>query len=248
MAGYEFDFRGVKVLVTGGSSGIGRGIAAAFAAAGADVTITGRAADAGAYEADLSAFEYLSYDQAETGAAARLAGEFDRLDVLVNNAGASLPGGRDEWEPDVFEQAVRINLIGAYRTAEAFRDLLAASSHDGGSAIVNLASMSSYFGISAVPGYGAAKAGVVQLTKTLAVSWAQRGIRVNAVAPGLIRSNMTAGMEEVEDLWRPMIDRTPMARWGDPEDVAWPVLFLSSSAARYVTGQTLPVDGGYSVA
>ena len=248
MAGYEFDFRGAKVLVTGGSNGIGRGIASAFAEAGADVTITGRAEGADAYDADLSAFEYRRYEQTEAGAASALAGAFDRLDVLINNAGASWPGGRDEWEPDVFEQAVQINLVGAYRTAEAFRELLGASEQDGGAAIVNLASMSSYFGISMVPGYGAAKAGIVQMTKTLAVSWAERGIRVNAVAPGLIRSNMTAAMEDMEDLWKPMIDRTPMARWGDPEDVAPPVLFLSSSAARYVTGQTLPVDGGYSIA
>ena len=148
----------------------------------------------------------------------------------------------------MFEESGQINLFGAFRLATACRKKLAASALEGGASVVNLASMSSYFGISIVPGYGAAKAGIVQMTKSLAVAWAAGGIRVNAVAPGLIRSNMTAPMENIEGLADAHLARTPMARWGEPDDICGPVLFLASPAARFITGQTLPVDGGYSIA
>jgi NAD(P)-dependent dehydrogenase (short-subunit alcohol dehydrogenase family) len=177
-----------------------------------------------------------------------LARPLPSLDVLVNNAGANLPGGKSEYEPDVFEESVRINLFGTYRMSAACRAKLAASGLDGGASIVNLASMASYFGITAVPAYGAAKAGIVQMTKTLAAAWAKDGIRVNAVAPGLIRSNMTARIQALPEYTRKDFERMPLGRWGTPEEIAPAVLFLASPAARYITGQTLPVDGGYSIA
>jgi len=242
----EFDFGGRHVLVTGGTSGIGAAIAASFHRAGAEVTITGTRPTAADYDADLSPYRYRSLRLTDRDALDALPGELETLDVLVNNAGQTLPGGRNEWEPDVFEDAVAINLSGAFRLAVAFKSRLVASSLPGGGNIVHLASMSSFFAVPMVPGYGAAKAGIVQLTKNLAVAWAGEGVRVNAVAPGLVESNMTSVMKGIEALEGPQLARTPLGRWGQPEEIAPAVLFLASSAAGFVTGATLCVDGGYS--
>lgn len=247
-ASVTFDFSGCRVLVTGGSSGIGSQIAADFLCAGAGVSITGTRPKASDYDVDLSAYDYHPCRMTEPDDIARVAGAMPALDVLVNNAGANLPGGRNEWQPEVFEEVVAINLFGAFRMAVACKKLLGRSAIEGGGSIVNLASMSSFFAVPIVPGYGAAKAGVVQMTKNLAVAWVHDGVRVNAIAPGLIESNMTAVMKGVEVLEKPHMDRTPMGRWGTPKDVSPAILFLSSPAARFITGQTLPVDGGYSVA
>ena len=248
MTGVVFDFAGAHVLVTGGTSGIGNSIAHAFAGAGARVTITGTRSDAGDYEADLASFTYHRCRMTEATDISTVASALDCLDILVNNAGQNLPGGRSEYDPEVFEETVTANLFGSYRMAAATRDLLAASHVEGGASVVNAASMASFFGIEMVPGYGAAKAAIVQLTKTLAVAWARRGIRVNAVAPGVVETPMTAPMMPIEQMTAPLLARTPMARFARPEEIAPAVLFLASPAARYITGHTLVVDGGFSIA
>lgn len=245
--GLTFEFDDTAVLVTGGTRGIGHAIAGAFRDAGASVVITGTRASADDYDVDLTGFTYRRCRMTEPDEIDALASSFDALDVMVNNAGANLPDGRDEYEPDVFDEVVAINLTSAFRLSTACHGLLAASDHEGGAAVVNLASMASYFAVTMVPGYGAAKAGVVQMTKNLAVHWADDAIRVNAVAPGLIETDMTTPMMAFDEITRPILERTPLARWGTPDDMAGPVLFLCSDSARFVTGQTLPVDGGYSV-
>jgi NAD(P)-dependent dehydrogenase (short-subunit alcohol dehydrogenase family) len=241
----SFDFSGTRVLVTGGSNGIGLGIAQAFARAGARVVITGTRAVAAEYDHDLSAFEYRSADMRDAETLDALASSIDSLDVLVNNAGANL-AVRNEWNPEVFEEAVRINLFGAFQLAVRLKDRIAKSSIEGGGSVLNIASMSAYVAVPLVPGYGAAKAAIVQMTKNMGVAWAKENVRVNAVAPGLIESNMTAVMKGIEALEKPEMDRTPMGRWGTPDDIAPAYLFLASPAARFITGQTLCVDGGYS--
>jgi len=240
------DFSGCHVLVTGGSNGIGLGIAGAFADAGAEVTITGRRPTATDYEHDLGAFRYQSVEMTDTAALDTLAASLGRLDVLVNNAGGNLVM-EDEWKPATFEKAVSLALFSSFRLAVGTRALLAASAIEGGGSVLNMASMSAFRAVPLVPGYGAAKAALVQVTKNLAAAWARDNVRVNAVAPGLIESNMTQIMKGT-DLEKPELERTPMGRWGTPEDIAPTYLFLASSAARFITGQTICVDGGQSVA
>ncbi|MFY7838192.1 MAG: SDR family NAD(P)-dependent oxidoreductase [Novosphingobium sp.] len=246
--GPKHDFAGAHVLVTGGTSGIGAATAALFRDAGAEVTITGTRGSASEYDADLSAYRYLPLDIEDKAQIDAVAAALPRLDVLVNNAGIALPSlGLDEWEPDVFDRAVAMLLNGAFRMARRTVDLLAASPMPGGGSVIGIASMSSFFGIPIVPGYGAAKTGLLGLTRTMAAHWGPRGVRANAVAAGLTRSGMTAGTFE-QDAWTaPTLARTPLGRLGEPQDIAQAIAFLASPAAGWITGQTLVVDGGYVI-
>jgi NAD(P)-dependent dehydrogenase (short-subunit alcohol dehydrogenase family) len=241
MAEMDFGLAGKSVLVVGGTSGIGAGIAAAFADQDAQVTATGatkrevEAAASGSMDVRL-------LDVRDGGAVEQLIAGFDRLDVVVNCAGIIRRNA--EHDPDAFAEVVDINLNGSMRVCAAARSLLRQSK----GCIVNTASMLSYFGGGLVPGYSASKGGVMQLTKSLAIAYAEDGIRVNAVAPGWIATPLTQALQDDEGRSRQILDRTPLRRWGTPADVAAPVLFLSSDAARFITGAILPVDGGYLVA
>lgn len=248
MEGLQFDFAGARVLVTGGTSGIGHGVASAFAEAGAEVVITGRRESASEYDLDLGAFTYQRAEMTEPASLDALAAGIDQLDVLINNAGSNL-AARDEWKPEVFAEAIHLHLMSGFRLSVSLKPLLAKSAIKGGGSIVNCASMSAIRAVPMVPGYGAAKAAVVQMTLNMGVTWAKENVRVNAVAPGLIETGMTAVMKQegFEALAAAELARVPMARWGTPEDVAPSFLFLASPAARFITGQTLCVDGGFSV-
>ena len=238
-------YGGKTVLVTGGTSGIGAAVSRAFLRAGAMVTAAGVAqseADALAGDADFAKASLKLLDVRDSAAVNDLIAGLPTLDILVNCAGIIRRG--DELDPVVFEQVVDINLNGTMRCCAAARPLLAQSSSG---AIVNLASMLSIFGGGLVPGYSASKGGISQLTKSLAIAYAPDSIRVNAVAPGWIATPLTQTLRDDPARSDPILARTPLKRWGSPEDIAGAVQYLCSPVAAFVTGTTLVVDGGYSI-
>jgi NAD(P)-dependent dehydrogenase (short-subunit alcohol dehydrogenase family) len=234
-----FDFSDQIVIVTGGSNGIGLAIARAFQDAGAAVTITGTQTAPADYSHDLSGLSYHPLRVEDGAAVDAFVGGFERIDVLVNAAGTALR--QKEYEPEGFEQIMRINLFGTQRAIHAAYPRL----KDSKGSVINVASMTSYFGFVRVPSYSASKTAIVSLTKTLAAAWAQDGIRVNAIAPGWVVTNLTEGARADPELNEAIIKRTPLHRWAQPDEMAGAVLFLCSSAAGFITGVTLPVDGGF---
>jgi NAD(P)-dependent dehydrogenase (short-subunit alcohol dehydrogenase family) len=237
----RFDFAGADVLVVGASrAGIGAAIARAFQDAGATVAITG--AEPEPAPEDRDRFAYTQLDVTNGTAVQALAKATPRLDVLVNCAAITARG--EEMDPAFFQHVVDVNLHGTFRTAEAFHPKLKAAN----GTLVNIASMYALFGSPRNPAYGASKAAVVQLTKSLAIAWAGDGIRVNAVAPGFVVTQQSARSRTDPAHVAAVNLRTPMGRWGQPEDIAGPVLFLASQAAGFMTGVCLSIDGGYSIA
>ena len=235
-------FKGKTALVTGGTQGIGGGIARQLAALGARVIAAGLPPFATEEFAgtgiSLIEMNVASEDSVRTA----LAG-IDKLDIVVNCAGIIKRGA--ELETEVFEQVIAVNLTGTMRVCAAARDLLKKS---GGGSIINTASMLSFFGGGLVPGYSASKGGVAQLTKSLAIAYAPDGIRVNAVAPGWIATPLTQALQDDPARAGPILQRTPLNRWGTPEDIGNVVAFLCTPAASFMTGAIVPVDGGYLIA
>lgn len=239
----NFDFTGTRALITGATSGIGHATALLLRDCGADVTITGTRQEPTEYDTDLSGMTYSHLVLTDPKSVDELAASIPNLDVLVNNAGANFPGGLDESSPAGFDTSVALNLNGPYRLTLALHAALAASTAAGGASVVNLASMSALRAVTLVPGYSAAKAGILCITRNLAVKWARDGIRVNAVAPGTIDTPMTAPMHGVAALVDAELAHIPAGRFGTVDEIAPTIAFLCTEQSSYTSGALFIVDG-----
>ena len=239
------NLEGKQAVITGGTGGMGRAVTRELLARGCSVLAAGGVAaevdDANADPA-MEGADIRLLDVTDDDAVVSLFAGLDRLDILINLAG--IGRGPAEFEPAGFARTVDVNLLGTMRSCYAAFDLLR---QDGGGAVVNTASMMSFFGSGSAPAYAASRGGVMQFTKSLAIAWAPDGIRVNAIAPGWIDTPQTQPIIENDRRRQAVIDRTPLGRWGTPDDVAPCFVFLASPESRFVTGVILPVDGGYLV-
>jgi NAD(P)-dependent dehydrogenase (short-subunit alcohol dehydrogenase family) len=249
----DLSLEGKVALVTGGSKGIGRAIALGLAEAGADVAIGAR----GAEDLERTAKEIESAGRRALAVSTdasdpdqiqalvdRTVAELGTLDILVNNVGAApFFSTIDSIRPDGFEKYFRLNFMAAvYASRTACKVLL----EKGSGCVLNVASVAAFIATPGLTYYGPAKAAMVQLTKTAAREWAAYGVRVNAVAPGWIETDMNVGARQSEEFNQGILSQIPLGRWGTPEDVASAAVFLCSPAASWITGSVLIVDGGQS--
>jgi 3-oxoacyl-[acyl-carrier protein] reductase len=239
----ELDFSGKTVLVVGGASGIGNGIAHAFRQRGAEVHVWGTRPAAADYRADegsdLDNLRYAQVDVSDFTAVDSLQPPFQSLDVLVLCQGTVLYQ-RQEFAMPGFERVLDVNLHSVMACATRFREMLAAAR----GALITVSSVAGYGANVGNPAYAASKAGVISLTRTLAVAWAGQGIRVNGIAPGLVDTKLTKVTTQHPDRLQRALTQIPVQRLGTPAEMAGAVLFLASPLAAYVCGQTLRVDGG----
>lgn len=248
-----FDLRGKTAIVTGGNGGIGLGIAKGLAGAGANVMVAARnpsktedavreiaAMGVGALGVRMDVTDEASVAE---GVSATVS-EFGRVDILVNNAGIGIRKPPQDYTLGEWQRVVNINLDGTFLCSrEAYPHMKSV----GGGKIINIGSMTSVFGSDWVAAYSASKGGVVQLTKSLAVAWAGDNIQVNAILPGWIHTDLTAPIRhQFTERYEYIRSRIPHGRWGEPDEMGGAAVFLASAASDYVTGVSLPLDGGYT--
>jgi len=249
-----FSLEGKTALVTGAGRGIGRGLALAFAEAGADVALNARTQpELAAVAREIEALGRraivlqgdVSSAKSARDAVERAIGELGQLDVLLNAAGTAVRGPAEDVTEEQYDRMLNVNLRGTYFACQAAgRHML----ERGSGSIVNIGSLTTSFGLPLRSVYAATKGAVGQLTKTLAVEWAGRGVRVNCIAPGWILTPLTQPVHDDPKQSDWITGRTPMGRWGTPDDLQGAAVYLASNASAFMTGQTLYIDGGFIVA
>lgn len=242
MSAFDFD-SGHRVLVVGGAGDIGAAIAQGFLDAGCDVIATGvdPAAVAGSALKPQPRLTLTVLDVTNDAQIAAFASELGSLQTLVNCAG--ILARFKEFELETFQKVIDVNLTGTFRLCSACKTLLAAN--QGSASIINIASMNAFVALPFIPAYCASKGGVVMLTKSLALAWAGDGIRLNAIAPGYVETQINAEGRKDAAHYERIRSRIPQGRWAQPDDIAGSAVFLASKAARYITGTVLGVDGGF---
>lgn len=254
-----FDLSNKVAVITGGNGGIGLGIARAMAQHGALVVIAARNTEKTAQtvtQLKASGLDALGVEldvlseQSIAGMVEQTLAAYGRIDILVNNAGVNVLKLADQFSADDWRHVMDTNLVGAYQASAAVYPHLKSG---GGGKIINISSLTAQFGTRRSLPYGASKSGLVQLTKSLAVAWAGDNIQANAILPGWVETEMTAELrdtesQEIQQIYHSITNRIPAGRWARPDDIAGAAVFLASSAADYITGAVLAVDGGYSAA
>ena len=250
-----FSLKDKVAVVTGGNGGIGKAIACGLAGMGANIVIAARN-EAKTKEAVTEIHEEfgtqvigvkvdLHQEEQIRALAAKARETFGRIDILVNNAGTNIRKLPQDYTAAEWDEVLDTNLRGAFLCSQAVYPAMKAA---GGGKVINIGSMTSIFGGAKLAPYGTSKGGMVQMTRSLAVAWAPDNIQVNAILPGWIDTELTRqARKELLGLEERVISRTPVGRWGEPDELIGPAIFLASHAADFLTGVALPVDGGYSI-